>query len=96
MSAVLRMYACFTPMSSCAFPHFKTFHFRYIPSEKVGQNIDPLRNSFFVTKYQHWTGTSVLEPFLGPLDPWGGLGGHGGVLGGLPTPKLPFSLRDQF
>ena len=69
---------------------------RYIPSEKVGQNIDPLRNSFFVTKYQHWTGTSVLEPFLGPPDPWGGLGGHGGVLGGLPTPKLPFSLRDQF
>ena len=66
----------------------------YIPSEKVGQNIDPLQDSFFVTNYQHWTGTSVLEPFLGPPDPWGGLGGNGGVLGGLPTPKLSFSLRD--
>ena len=66
----------------------------YIPSEKIGQNIDPLRNSFFVTKYQHWTGTSVLEPFLGPPDPWGGLGRHGGVLGGLPPPKMPLSFRD--
>ena len=50
----------------------------YIPSEKIGQNIDPLQKSFFVTNYQYWTGTSVLQPFLGPPDPWGGLGGHGG------------------
>ena len=68
----------------------------YIPSEKIGQNIDPLRKSFFVTNYLHWTGTSVLQPFLGPPDPWGGLGGHGGVLGGLPPPKMPLCLRDQF
>ena len=68
----------------------------YIPSEKIGQNFDPLRKSFFVTNYLHWTGTSVLQPFLGPPDPWGGLGGHGGVLGGLPPPKMPLCLRDQF
>ena len=69
---------------------------RYIPSEKIGQNFDPLRKSFFVTNYLHWTGTSVLQPFLGPPDPWGGLGRHGGVLGGLPPPKMPLCLRDQF
>ena len=73
-----------------------TFCVRYIPSEKIGQNIDPLRKSFFVTNYLHWTGTSVLQPFLGPPDPWGGLGGHGGVLGGLPPPKMPLCHRDQF
>ena len=71
-------------------------HIRYIPSEKIGQNIDPLRKSFFVTNYLHWTGTSVLQPFLGPPDPWGGLGDHGVVLGGLPPPKMPLCLRDQF
>ena len=69
---------------------------RYIPSEKIGQNIDPLRNSFFVANYQHWTSTSALEPFLGPLDPWGALGGPWVVWGGLTTPKLPFSFEDQF
>ena len=68
----------------------------YIPSEKIGQNIDPLRNSFFVANYQHWTSTSALEPFLGPLDPWGALGGPWVVWGGLTTPKLPFSFEDQF
>ena len=68
---------------------------RYIPSEKIGQNIDPLRNSFFVANYQHWTSTSALEPFLGPLDPWGALGGPWVVWGGLTTQKLPFSFRDQ-
>ena len=65
-------------------------------NKKIGQNFDPLRKSFFVTNYLHWTGTSVLQPFLGPPDPWGGLGGHGGVLGGLPPPKMPLCLRDQF
>ena len=69
---------------------------RYIPSEKIGQNIDPLRNSFFVANYQHWTSTSALGPFLGPLDPWGALGGPWVVWGGLTTPKLPFSFEDQF
>ena len=69
---------------------------RYIPSEKIGQNIDPLRNSFFLANYQHWTSTSALEPFLGPLDPWGALGGPWVVWGGLTTPKLPFSFEDQF
>ena len=68
----------------------------YIPSEKIGQNIDPLRNSFFVANYQHWTSTRALEPFLGPLDPWGALGGPWVVWGGLTTPKLPFSFEDQF
>ena len=68
----------------------------YIPSEKIGQNIDPLRNSFFVANYQHWTSTSALEPFLGPLDPWGALGGPWVGWGGLTTPKLPFSFEDQF
>ena len=72
------------------------FFYRYIPSEKIGQNFDPLQKSFFVTNYLHWTGTSVLQPFLGPPDPWGGLGGHGGVLGGLPPPKMPLCHRDQF
>ena len=67
----------------------------YIPSEKIGQNIDPLRNSFFVANYQHWTSTRALEPFLGPLDPWGALGGPWVVWGGLTTQKLPFSFRDQ-
>ena len=71
-------------------------HCWYIPSEKIGQNIDPLRNSFFVANYQHWTSTSALEPFLGPLDPWGALGGPWVVWGGLTTPKLPFSFEDQF
>ena len=70
-------------------------HCRYIPSEKIGQNIDPLRNSFFVANYQHWTSTRALEPFLGPLDPWGALGGPWVVWGGLTTQKLPFSFRDQ-
>ena len=66
----------------------------YIPSEKVGQNIDPLRNSFFVTKYQHWTGTSVLEPFLGPRDPWGGVWGAMGGFGVSANPKIAiFSQR---
>ena len=72
------------------------FLWGYIPSEKIGQNIDPLRNSFFVANYQHWTSTSALEPFLGPLDPWGALGGPWVVWGGLTTPKLPFSFEDQF
>ena len=71
-------------------------HTWYIPSEKIGQNIDPLRNSFFVANYQHWTSTSALEPFLGPLDPWGALGGPWVGWGGLTTPKLPFSFEDQF
>ena len=66
------------------------------PWEKVSQNIDPSENHFFVTNYQHWTGTSALEPFLAPPAPWGGLGGPRGVLGGLPSPKFPLSLRDQF
>ena len=66
------------------------------PWEKVSQNIDPSENNFFVTNYQHWTGTSALEPFLAPPAPWGGLGGPRGVLGGLPSPKFPLSLRDQF
>ena len=70
-------------------------HWWYIPSEKIGQNIDPLRNSFFVANYQHWTSTRALEPFLGPLDPWGALGGPWVVWGGLTTQKLPFSFRDQ-
>ena len=77
--------------SFCAF----SSHMWYIPSEKIGQNIDPLRNSFFVANYQHWTSTSALEPFLGPLDPWGALGGPWVVWGGLTTQKLPFSFRDQ-
>ena len=75
---------------------YKVVLSRYIPSEKIGQNIDPLRNSFFVANYQHWTSTSALEPFLGPLDPWGALGGPWVVWGGLTTPKLPFSFEDQF
>ena len=50
---------------------------RYIPSEKIGQNFDPLRNSFFVANYQHWTSTSALPPFFSPLDPWGALEGIG-------------------
>ena len=44
-------------------------HMWYIPSEKIGQNIVPLRNSFFVANYQHWTSTRALEPLLGHLDP---------------------------
>ena len=67
-----------------------------MPSEKIGQHIDPLQNSFFVANYQHWTSTSALEPFLGPLDPWGALGGPWVGWGGLTTPKLPFSFEDQF
>ena len=31
----------------------------YIPSEK-SQNIDPLRNSFFVANYQHWTSQRMM------------------------------------
>ena len=77
-------------------PIFPVIWCWYIPSEKIGQNIDPLRNSFFVANYQHWTSTSALEPFLGPLDPWGALGGPWVVWGGLTTPKLPFSFEDQF
>ena len=67
-----------------------------IPCEKVSQNIDPSKNQFFVTNYQYWTGTSALQPFLTPPDPWGGLGGPRGVWGGLPTPKMSLSLGDQF
>ena len=66
------------------------------PCEKVSQNIDPFKNHFFVINYQHWTGASALQPFWVPPDPWGGLGGPGGVWGGLPTPKLPFLFGDQF
>ena len=61
---------------------------RDIPSEKIGQNIHPSESCFFVINYQHWTGTSAFRPFLGPRDPWGGLGGPGGGLGGLQTPKM--------
>ena len=60
---------------------------RYIPSER-NQNIDPLQNSFFVANYQHWTSTRALEPFLGPLDPWGALGGPWVVWGGSDNPKI--------
>ena len=67
-----------------------------VPCEKVSQNIDPFENHFFVINYQHWTGASALQPFWVPPDPWGGLGGPGGVWGGLPTPKLPLLFGDQF
>ena len=66
------------------------------PCEKVSENIDPFENHFFVINYQHWTGTSALQWFWVPPDPWGGLGGPGGVWGGLPTPKLPLLFGDQF
>ena len=66
------------------------------PCEKVSENIDPFENHFFVINYQHWTGASPLQPFWVPPDPWGGLGGPGGVWGGLPTPKLPLLFGDQF
>ena len=32
-----------------------------IQCEKLSQNIDPFENIFFVTNYQHWTGTSALQ-----------------------------------
>ena len=69
---------------------------RYDPCEKIGQNFHRSESDFFYTNYQHWTSTSALEPFLASLEPWGGPGDHGGVLGGLSPPKLPLSLRDQF
>ena len=50
---------------------------RDIPSEKIGQNIHPPESCFFVVNYQHWTGTCAFQPFLAPLDHWGGLGGPG-------------------
>ena len=55
--------------------------------EKVSQNIDPSKNQFFVNNCQYWTGTSALQPFLTPPDPWGGLGGPRGVWGGSADPK---------
>ena len=66
----------------------KVVYYWDIPSEKIGQNIHPSESCFFVINYQHWTGTSAFRPFLGPRDPWGGLGGPGGGLGGLQTPKM--------
>ena len=84
-----------TKFQQCSARTVLIFYCWYIPSEKIGQNIDPLRNSFFVANYQHWTSTRALEPFLGPLDPWGALGGPWVVWGGLTTQKLPFSFRDQ-
>ena len=64
--------------------------------EKVSQNMDPSKNQFFYIDCQYWTGTSALQPFLIPPDPWGGLGGPRGVWGGLPTPKMSLSLGEQF
>ena len=72
------------------------YHRWVVPCEKVSQNIDPFENHFFVINYQHWTGASALQPFWVPPDPWGGLGGPGGVWGGLLTPKLPLLFGDQF
>ena len=71
-------YSSFTQCSFC----------RDIPSEKIGQNIHPPKSCFFVINHQHWTGTSAFRPFLAPRDHWGGLGGPGGGLGGLQTPKM--------
>ena len=68
--------------------HFYTFPNRDIPSEKIGQNIHPPESCFFVVNYQHWTGTCAFQPFLAPLDHWGGLWGPGGGLGGLQNPKM--------
>ena len=67
-----------------------------IPSEKIGQNIHPLESRFFVINYQHWTSTSAFWPILAPLDHWGGLGGLGGDLGGLQTPKMTLLLGGHF
>ena len=72
------------------------FAFRGIPSEKIGQNIHPLESRFFVINYQHWTSTSAFWPILAPLDHWGGLGGLGGDLGGLQTPKMTLLLGGHF
>ena len=63
------------------------------PWEKVSQNIDPFKNHFFLTNYQHWTGTSASQPFLTPPYPWGGLGGPGGVWGGSADPKIAIFVR---
>ena len=61
----------------------KSNYYRYIPSEKIGQNFHPSESSFFVINYQHWTGRSAFRPFLALPDHSGGLGGPWGVMGGL-------------
>ena len=62
-------------------------NYRYIPSEKIGQNVHPSESSFFVINYQHWAGRSAFRPFLALPDHWGGLGGPGGGVGGPADPK---------
>ena len=64
-----------------------SIHYWDIPSEKIGQNIHPPESCFFVVNYQHWTGTCAFQPFLAPLDHWGGLWGPGGVWGACRTQK---------
>ena len=65
---------------------------RYIPSEKIGQNIHPPESRFLVINYQYWTGTNAFRPFLAPSDPGGGSGGPLGGLGGLQNPKMKLSF----
>ena len=61
---------------------------RDILSGKIGQNIHPCFFVFFYPDYQSCTEICALGPFLGPRDHWGALGGPGGGLGGLQTPKM--------
>ena len=74
-------------------PHFYTWG---TPSEKIGQNILPPESHFFVINYQQWTTTNAFRPILAPLDHWGVLGGLGGDLGGLQTPKMTLLLGGHF
>ena len=63
-------------------------HFRYIPSEKIGQFFWPPRNGFFGINYHQWTWGNAFWPFLAPPDPWGVSGGVGGGQGGSVGPKF--------
>ena len=66
------------------------------PWEKVSQNIDPSENNFFVTNYQHWTGTSALKPFLAPLPPGGAWGAPEGFWGVCRAPNFHYLSETNF
>ena len=66
------------------------------PWEKVSENIDHPYCAIFVTNLSQWIGFDGFWPFLTSPDPWGGLGGPGGVWGGLLNPKLLLLFGDQF